>query len=418
MITEKHETQFYASAEIIHSKWSHKMKLSRLLKSARNSILRNRVRSFLTILGIIIGVASVIIMVAIGKGAQQDIKDQIQSMGTNIIMIMPGAQNSRGFSFGAASQQSLTLKDAEKLQSIESIIAVSPLARTSGQVIGGSGNWQTSVYGVNPQYLTIREWSVSTGEMFTERDIQTSAKVAVIGKTIADQLFPDQNPVGMSIRFGKVPLKIVGVLEAKGQNAMGQDQDDIILAPIKTVLNRMNRVRHINQIMASARTMEEIPQTSTEIEALLRETHNITSGTENDFQIRTQSDMMTRATETARTMTLLLGAIASVSLLVGGIGIMNIMLVSVTERTREIGIRMAIGARESDILMQFLIESVVLSILGGIIGILIALGFTWGATALFSFKTSIDIVTIGIALLFSGAVGVFFGFYPAKKQPG
>ena len=391
------------------------MKISRLLKSAGNSILRNRVRSFLTILGIIIGVASVIIMVAIGKGAQQDIKAQIQSMGTNIIMIMPGSQNSRGFSLGSGSKQSLTLKDAEKLQNVESLIAISPLARTSGQVIGGSGNWQTTVYGVNPQYLTIRELAVAAGEMFTERDIQKSAKVAVIGKTVSDQLFPEQNPVGLTIRFGKVPLKIIGVLEAKGQNAMGQDQDDIILAPINTVLNRMNRVGHINQIMASARTMGEIPQASTEIEQILRETHNISGADENDFQIRTQSDMMTRATETAKTMTLLLSAIASVSLLVGGIGIMNIMLVSVTERTREIGIRMAIGARESDILMQFLIESVVLSFMGGLIGILFALGFTWGATALFGFKTAIDITTIAGALLFSGAVGIFFGFYPAKK---
>jgi putative ABC transport system permease protein len=391
------------------------MKISRLLKSASTSILRNRVRSFLTILGIIIGVASVIIMVAIGKGAQQDIKAQIQSMGTNIVMIMPGSQNSRGFSLGSGSKQSLTLKDAEKLQNVESLIAISPLARTSGQVIGGSGNWQTTVYGVNPQYLTIRELAVASGEMFTERDIQKSAKVAVIGKTVSDQLFPEQNPVGLTIRFGKVPLKIIGVLEAKGQNAMGQDQDDIILAPINTVLNRMNRVGHINQIMASARTMGEIPQASTEIEQILRETHNISGADENDFQIRTQSDMMTRATETAKTMTLLLSAIASVSLLVGGIGIMNIMLVSVTERTREIGIRMAIGARESDILMQFLIESVVLSFMGGLIGIIFALGFTWGATALFGFKTSIDITTIVGALLFSGAVGIFFGFYPAKK---
>jgi putative ABC transport system permease protein len=391
------------------------MKISRLLKSASNSILRNRVRSFLTILGIIIGVASVIIMVAIGKGAQQDIKDQIQSMGTNIIMIMPGAQSSRGFSLGPDSRQSLTLKDAEKLQNVESIIAVSPLARTSGQAVGGAGNWQTTIYGVNPQYLIIREWTVSIGEMFTEKDIQTSAKVIVIGKTVADQLFPEQNPVGMSIRFGKVPLKIVGVLEAKGQNAMGQDQDDVILAPVKTVLNRMNRVKHINQIMVSARTMDEIPLASAEIEQVLRATHSIPTGDDNDFQIRTQSEMMTRATETARTMTLLLSAIASVSLLVGGIGIMNIMLVSVTERTREIGIRMAIGARESDILMQFLIESVVLSIMGGLIGIVFALGITWGATALFAFKTAVDIPTIVLALVFSGAVGVFFGFYPAKK---
>lgn len=391
------------------------MKISKLLSSAGKSILRNRVRSFLTILGIIIGVASVIIMVAIGKGAQQDIKDQIQSMGTNIIMIMPGSQNSRGFSLGSGTRQSLTLKDVEILRTLEAVMAISPLCRTSSQVIGGTGNWQTSIYGVDPEYLTIREWDVTSGDMFTKRDVQTSAKVAVIGKTIADQLFPGQDPVGQSIRIGKVPFKIVGLLKEKGQNAMGQDQDDIIIVPVKTMLNRMNRVRHINQIMVSVRTMNEIPRTVTEIEPLLRESHRIGAADENDFTIRTQSEMMSRATETARTMTLLLGAIASVSLLVGGIGIMNIMLVSVTERTKEIGIRMAIGARESDILMQFLIESVVLSSMGGLIGILIALGFSWGATTLFAFKTSVDLFTIGIAFFFSAAVGVFFGFYPARK---
>ncbi len=391
------------------------MKISKLLSSAGKSILRNRVRSFLTILGIIIGVASVIIMVAIGKGAQQDIKDQIQSMGTNIIMIMPGSQNSRGFSLGSGSRQSLTLKDVEILRTLDAVMAISPLARTSSQVIGGTGNWQTSIFGVDPEYLTIREWSVSSGDMFTKRDVQTSAKVAVIGKTIADQLFPDQDPIGQSVRVGKIPFKIVGLLEEKGQNAMGQDQDDIIIVPVKTMLNRMNRVRHINQIMVSVRTMDEIPQTVTEIEPLLRESHNIGAADESDFMIRTQSEMMSRATQTARTMTLLLGAIASVSLLVGGIGIMNIMLVSVTERTKEIGIRMAIGARESDILMQFLIESVVLSSMGGLIGILIALGFSWVATTLFAFKTSVDLFTISIAFFFSAAVGVFFGFYPARK---
>lgn len=367
-------------------------------------------------LGIIIGVASVIIMVAIGKGAQQDIKDQIQSMGTNIIMIMPGSSSSRGFSLGPGSRQTLTLKDADKIRSqIESVVAVSPVSRTSGQVIGGSGNWSSTVYGVDPDYLTIREWDVESGDMFTSRDVSTSAKVAVVGQTIVDELFENENPIGQQIRIGKVPLKIVGVLKEKGENAMGQDQDDIILAPIKTVINRMSRNRYVNQIMVSASSMDVIPQASEEIETLLRETHKIKGDAESDFQIRTQSEMLSRATSTAQTMTLLLSAIASVSLLVGGIGIMNIMLVSVTERTREIGIRMAIGARERDILMQFLIESVVLSSMGGFIGILIALLAIWGVTDMLGFKTAIDITTIGLSFLFSGAVGVFFGFYPARK---
>ncbi|MBN1600091.1 MAG: ABC transporter permease [Chitinispirillaceae bacterium] len=391
------------------------MRFSQLFKSAVKSILRNRVRSFLTTLGIIIGVASVIVMVSIGKGAQNDIQNQIKSMGTNIIMIMPGSQNTRGSSMGAGSRQSLTLKDAELIQQVETVIAVSPVTRMSGQLVSGNGNWQTSMYGVTPEYLIIREWSVETGEMFTQKDVQGSSKVIVIGKTIAEELFPGQDPVGKSIRFGKVPLKIVGVLAAKGQNAMGQDQDDIVLAPVKTVLNRMNRVRHIQQIMASASTMNDITKASEEIECMLRNSHGITADDDNDFQIRTQSDIMTRATETARTMTLLLSAIAGVSLLVGGIGIMNIMLVSVTERTREIGIRMAIGARESDILMQFLIEAVVLSSMGGIIGVGISMGIVWAMTALFGLKTSVDLLTIGLALLFSAVVGIFFGFYPAGK---
>lgn len=391
------------------------MRLSKLLLTSSKSILRNRVRSFLTTLGIIIGVASVIIMVAIGKGAQQDIKDQIQSMGTNIIMIMPGSSSSRGLSQGSGSRQSLTLKDAEKLRTIESLVAVSPLSRMNSQVIGGSGNWQTQIYGVDPDYLAIREWDVISGDMFTKKDIATSSKVVVIGKTIADQLFADQDPIGQSIRIGKVPMKIVGVLDEKGQNAMGQDQDDIILAPVSTVLNRMSRQRHINQIMASASSMDVITDASAEIEMILRAAHRISDGDDADFQIRTQADIMDRATSTARTMTILLGAIAGVSLFVGGIGIMNIMLVSVTERTREIGIRMAIGARESDILLQFLIESIVLSSMGGIIGILIALGAIWGVTNIIGFNTSIDIATMFLAFIFSGAVGVFFGFYPARK---
>jgi len=391
------------------------MRLTRLFKSASKSILRNKVRSFLTTLGIIIGVASVIIMVAIGKGAQQDIKDQIESMGTNIVMIMPGASSSRGFSLGPGSKQTLTLKDAEKLKSLETLIAVSPLSRVSSQVIGGSGNWQTTVYGVEPDYLTIRDMTVESGEMFTLRDASTSAKVAVIGKTIAEQLFADIDPIGQSIRIGKVPVKIIGVLAEKGENAMGQDQDDLILAPVSTVLNRMSRQRYINQIMASAVTMEAIEQASTQIEATIREAHDIQGDDESDFQIRTQSEMMSRATATATTMTMLLSSIAGVSLLVGGIGIMNIMFVSVTERTREIGIRMAIGARESDILLQFLIEAVVLSSMGGIIGIIISLAAIWGVTNIFSIKTAIDISTIGLSFLFSGAVGVFFGYYPARK---
>jgi putative ABC transport system permease protein len=367
-------------------------------------------------LGIIIGVASVVVMVAVGEGAQVEIRQQIESMGTNILMVMPGSMNARGGVREAGSSRTLTLTDVERLSTaVHGIAAISPVSRASGRLIGGVGNWQTSAMGVTPDFLTVRNWSLSDGEMFTQRDVQTAAKVVVIGKTVADELFPSQDPVGAAIRIGSLPVRITGVLTPRGQNAMGQDQDDIALLPVTTVMRRMSGNRFINQIMISTTSMDILPQVEERVEEVLRESHRLLPGDENDFIIRNQSEIMESATETARVMTALLGAIAGVSLIVGGIGIMNIMLVSVTERTREIGIRMAVGAREVDILLQFLIESIVLSITGGAIGVGLSFLLAWLSNDIIGLKTVLDPATIVLSLCFSGFVGVFFGFYPARK---
>jgi putative ABC transport system permease protein len=373
-------------------------------------------RSLLTMLGVIIGVASVIDMVAIGKGAQLQIEEQISAMGTNVIMIHPGAASQGGIHMGAASRQSLTEDDITALTSgVSTLTAVSPVVNANGQVIGGSSNWQTNVSGVNLSYLTIRDWKLKSGEMFTEKDIKSSAKKAVIGTTVAKELFANDDPIGAKIRIRNIPFTIVGVLAEKGQEAMGRDQDDIILAPYTTVLNRLSGTRFINQIMASVDKKENVDAAQKEMETVLRKNHKLTGNTESDFRMMTQTEIMSRATEMSSVMTMLLGAIAGVSLIVGGIGIMNIMLVSVTERTREIGIRMAIGAQNRDILMQFLIESVVLSVIGGLVGITMALLLAWGAQQWFGLRTAVDSSIVFMAFLFSAAVGVFFGFYPARK---
>ncbi|MBN1578768.1 MAG: ABC transporter permease [Chitinispirillaceae bacterium] len=392
------------------------MELPHLIRTAFKSIIRNRMRSLLTMLGVIIGVASVIDMVAIGKGAQMQIEEQVAAMGTNVIMIHPGAASQRGIRMGAASRQSLTADDVTALENgVSFLTAVSPVARSGGQVIGGSGNWQTNMYGITPSYLTIRDWKLQAGELFTERDIRSSAKKAILGTTVAKELFADQDPVGAQIRIRNIPFTVVGLLAEKGQQAMGQDQDDLILAPYTTVLNRLGGTRYIDQIIASVDAKDNVAEAQTQIEQVLRKNHKLMGSEESDFRIMTQTEIMSRATEMSSVMTMLLGAIAGVSLIVGGIGIMNIMLVSVTERTREIGIRMAVGAQGSDILMQFLIESVVLSLFGGCIGIAAAVFLAWGAQHWFGFRASVDSGVVALAFVFSAAVGVFFGFYPARK---
>jgi putative ABC transport system permease protein len=392
------------------------MDLTHLIRTAFKSIIRNRMRSLLTMLGVIIGVASVIDMVAVGKGAQMQIEEQIAAMGTNVIMVHPGAASQRGIRMGAASRQSLTIEDVTALQNeVPYLTAVSPVVRSGGQVIGGNGNWQTSMYGVAPPYLTIRDWKLQSGELFTERDIKASAKKAVLGATVARELFAGQDPIGSQIRIRNVPFTVIGLLGEKGQEAMGQDQDDLILAPYSTVLNRLSGTRYLDQIIASVDSKDHVEIAQEQMETVLRKSHKLSGSEESDFRIMTQTEIMSRATQMSSVMTMLLGAIAGVSLIVGGIGIMNIMLVSVTERTREIGIRMAVGAQSGDIMMQFLIESMVLSLFGGCIGIAAALLLAWGAQNWFHLRSAVDSGVVALAFVFSAVVGVFFGFYPARK---
>jgi len=392
------------------------MRWKNILKVAVQSILRHRMRSVLTMLGIIIGVGAVIMMVSIGQGVQQQVEAQIAGLGANVLMIFPSAVNQGGVSLGAGTSDALTLEDVDKIQREATTIAnVSPIVRASVQAIGGIGNWSTSVNGVYPGYLDIRDWSLSSGEFFTERDLTTRAKVCVIGKTVADNLFPGMDPLGEQVRLRNVPFRIVGVLTGKGQGATGQDQDDIILAPATTVLDRLSGRRFIQQIIVSAASEEQMEPAEEELTTLLRESHKIPQDAEPNFTIRSQTEIAETAASTTQVLTLFLASIAGVSLVVGGIGIMNIMLVSVTERTREIGIRMAIGARSSDVLVQFLVESVVLSLLGGIIGILLGVGGAKLVSALGNITTAVSPTVIAIAFLFSAVIGVFFGFYPARK---
>jgi len=374
-------------------------------------------RSLLTSLGIIIGVGAVIVMVSIGEGAQVAIERQIASLGTNVIIVLPSWSKMGGVHRGAGSANILSLDDTDKLKAEVSLCtAVSPVVRSGGQVIGGGNNWSTSIQGVIQDYIAIRDWEVEIGEFFTERDVRARAKVAVLGKTITENLFPDRDAVGERIRIRNIPFKVIGVLEAKGRSGMGMDQDDIILAPSTTVLYRLKGSRqYVDQIYASAVSLAQMDAAQEEIRTLLREYHRLEEGEDDAFSIRTQSEITEMATESSRVMTLLLGSIAAVSLIVGGIGIMNIMLVSVTERTREIGIRLAVGARNSDVLTQFLVEAVVLSLTGGIIGIFLAIGLAMFLNRFTDLLAFINIWVIVLAFGFSGAVGIFFGFYPARK---
>ena len=383
---------------------------------AMRSILKNRMRSLLTSLGIIIGVSAVIVMVSVGSGSQAKIEQNINALGTNLIIVMPGSSRTGGVRGGAGSFNRFTFSDVEKLQKESTLLSyISPVVRSGGQIIGGTGNWYTSIYGVSTDYFEIRNWQLESGEFFTEKDISGKRKVALIGKTIADELFPDQDPVGQSIRIRNIPFTIIGVLKSKGQSGMGADQDDVILAPSTTVLYRLKGSQHIDMINASAIDTERMTAAQEEMRSILRESHRLDEGTDDDFSIANQAEITETVTATSKTMTLLLGAIAAVSLVVGGIGIMNIMLVSVTERTREIGIRLSIGARPSDILVQFLSEAVVLSLTGGLIGIIISFATVYGLNHLTDIYAVINPEIIVISVMFSAVVGIFFGFYPARK---
>ncbi len=392
------------------------MKWENIQKVALRSIMRNRMRSLLTSLGIVIGVCSVIVMVAIGQGSQQRITNEIASLGTNLLMVRPGTSQFGGVSRGAGSENRLTLDDVDEISKEAYYVdAVSPMVTTGAQVIGGGNNWNTSINGVSVDYLKIRDWKLETGEFFAEKDIHAKKKVAVLGKTVADELFPDQDPIGEKIRIQNTPFTVIGVLAEKGQSSFGRDADDVILAPSTTVLYRLKGGQYVDMIYVSAVSNKFMDAAEEEITQLLREAHRIEPGEENDFSIRNQTEIIEMASSTFETLTLLLGAIAAVSLLVGGIGIMNIMLVSVTERTREIGIRLSIGARSSDILTQFLVEAVVLSLSGGLIGVLLAFIMTFFLSKFAGMSTVINPTTILIAFAFSAAVGIFFGFYPARK---
>ncbi|SHK01456.1 putative ABC transport system permease protein [Desulfatibacillum alkenivorans DSM 16219] len=395
------------------------MKWFKFVKVALQSILKNRMRSLLTMLGVIIGVGSVIALMALGEGSQKDIKTQISSMGTNLLMIHPGAGRSGGVRLGSGSLATISMDDVKALREKSStLLAVSPNVRVSEQVIAGNANWSTSVEGVSPDYLTIRNYEIASGTFFTERDVRTRAKAAVLGRTVAEELFGDSDPLGARIRVRNVPFKVIGVLAEKGQSSMGNDQDDVIFTPSTTALYRLSDGKTLRVIMASAVSEEKMDAAEKEITQILRAQHKLSDSEEDDFNIRSQTEIINMASQMTGTLTALLSAIAGVSLLVGGIGIMNIMLVSVTERTREIGIRMAVGARGSDIMAQFLVEAIILSLIGGVFGIVTGLSLAFGLGAILGCSVVTNLSVILTAVAFTAGVGVFFGFYPARKAAG
>ena len=388
-----------------------------LIKIAVRALAKNKLRGFLTMLGIIIGVASVITMLAIGQGSKRSIQAQISEMGSNMIMIHPGADVRGGVRQDASAMETLKLQDYEDIvDETRFVSAVSPSVNSSGQAIYGANNAPTTVYGISPDYLEIRRYKVEDGDMFTEQDIQTAAKVCVVGKTVVDNLFPDGgNPVGKVIRFQKLPFRIVGVLESKGYNSMGMDQDDLILAPYTTIQKKVLAITHLQGIPCSALKEEYTDQAIDEISEILRRNHKLKESDDDDFTIRSQQELSTMLTSTTDMMTVLLAAVAGISLLVGGIGIMNIMYVSVTERTREIGLRMSIGAKGIDILAQFLIESILISVTGGLIGVVFGVGAALVVNGVAHFPIYIQPWSVILSFAVCTVTGVFFGWYPAKK---
>ena len=388
-----------------------------LIKIAVRALANNKLRGFLTMLGIIIGVASVITMLAIGQGSKRSIQAQISEMGSNMIMIHPGADVRGGVRQDASAMETLKLQDYEDIvDETRFVSAVSPSVNSSGQAIYGANNAPTTVYGISPDYLEIRRYKVEDGDMFTEQDIQTAAKVCVIGKTIQENLFPTgEDPVGRIIRFNQVPFRVVGVLKAKGYNSMGMDQDDLILAPYTTIQKKVLAITHLQGITCSALKEEYTDQAIDEISEILRRNHKLKESDDDDFTIRSQQELSTMLTSTTDMMTVLLAAVAGISLLVGGIGIMNIMYVSVTERTREIGLRMSIGAKGIDILAQFLIESILISVTGGLIGVVFGVGAALVVNGVAHFPIYIQPWSVILSFAVCTVTGVFFGWYPAKK---
>ena len=393
------------------------MKLLKLFKIAFKAVILNKTRTLLTMLGIIIGVASVIAMLAIGEGSKESIRITISAMGSNMITIRPGADD-RGPARGSGGNvQTLTLKDYETIKNEASLLSyITPVVNGGGQVISGPNNWPSSIYGVNPEYLKIKSVGLQSGSMFTDTEVKTAAKVAVIGQTVVDNIFPDgQEPVGQMVRFNNIPFKVIGVLEVKGENTFGQDQDDIVIAPYTTVQKRILAIDYLNQIVASAVSEDDAPEAVTQVTEILRTQHKIMDNQEDDFSVQSMEELISTFSSTSEMLTVLLVAVASISLLIGGIGIMNIMYVSVKERTKEIGLRMAVGGKGSDILMQFLIEAILISVTGGALGVLLGLTSTVFIEKFLNWPTSVAMYSIVISFAVCAVTGIFFGWYPARK---
>jgi putative ABC transport system permease protein len=392
------------------------MKIVATVKIALRALRRNKLRSALTTLGIVIGVAAVIAMVGIGNGAKAQVESQIASLGQNVIIIWPGSVTASGLHTGWGSASTLTEDDAEAIaREVSGVSIVSPEVRQNSQVAAGNQNWFTQVYGESPEYFEIRDWPLVEGTPFTDQDVRASTKVAVIGKTVSDQLFGGDDPLGRTVRIRNVPFTVVGVLASKGMSVMGTDQDDVIIVPYTSAMKRLLRTTALRAIIVQATSPGALSEVQRQIIELLRQRHRITADKDDDFTVRNQQEITEMATATARTMTQLLGAIAGVSLVVGGIGIMNIMLVSVTERTREIGIRMAVGAHSRDILLQFLAEAFTLSSLGGLLGVVLGVTAAKILAAVKQWPLFVSPDSVVVAFVFSAAVGIFFGFYPARK---
>ena len=394
------------------------MSFFQVLAEAFRAMGMNRLRTALTMLGMIIGVGAVVLMLAIGQGAQSKVNASIASMGSNLFIVVPGSTSSSGVRFGFGNAQTLTVADANALAQVPSVATTAPVVLGQFQLVAGNNNWRTSVFGVTADYFTVRSWDLETGDMFGDEELRTFARVAVIGQTIAANLFPDEDPLGKTIRIRNSPYTVIGMLTKKGQSLDGRDQDDGVFVPLPTARQQLMRSSFpgsVNMIMAQARTAAQMPEAELEMSQLLRIRHRLREGQEDDFSLRNMTAIAETAAVAARAMSLMLGAIASISLLVGGIGIMNIMLVSVTERTREIGIRMALGARKRDILLQFLTEAVVQSVFGGALGVALGVGGGWIVSQLAEMPVEVTALSIVVAFGFAAAIGIFFGFYPARK---
>lgn len=388
------------------------------MRLALFSLMRNKVRAVLTVLGILIGVASVVASSAIGAGAKERIESQFASLGVNVLMVWPGATATGGARGAAGTGNGLTEDDARAiLVEVPSVSAAAPILSASAQLVAGARNWSTRVYGTTPDYFRVRSWNVTDGSVFTDSDLRTSAKVCVVGTTIVRELFGGENALGSTMRVGRMPCTIVGILEAKGQSGFGQDQDDVVIVPMNTFRTRVSRKpgREVQQVMVSAREPSQMPHAEASITALLRQRHRLVGAEENDFTVRNMADVVKSFDAQRQAITTLLLVVASISLLVGGIGVMNIMLVSVTERTREIGIRLAIGARANDILAQFLIEAVVLAAIGGLAGLGLGAGASFLVGRTTEWKVSLQADTAILAVIVSGGIGVVFGFFPARR---